>query len=71
MKQQPAVKSKGTRLVRLPSDLSEKLAVLAWHDESTMSAIIEPMIRSQIEKRFASLPESLRTLAETRIAAKS
>ena len=64
-------RSKRTRQVRLPADLSEMLSVIAWHGELTIPSIIEPMIRPAVEKRFAALPESLRTLAKERMEAKS
>ena len=58
-----------TSNTRLRLDLVEKLAVVAWCDDETGADILDPLVRPEIERRFAALPEAVQRRALDRIAA--
>ena len=57
-----------TKQVRCPADLAEKLVVIAWHDDLAVAECLGQIIRPEIDRRFAELPEAFQRRALDRIA---
>lgn len=56
-----------TKLVRVKADLCEMLSVIVWYDrEAVVPDILDPLIRAEIERRFAEIPETFRQTALAR-----
>lgn len=54
-------------MIRIPADLAEKLGWLAeFSDDQTVSDIVEPLIRSTVEKRFARIESRVEIIKAAR-----
>lgn len=58
-----------TKHVRVPGDLAEMLSVIAWFEETSQPEILDPILRTEIERRFRECPNGdMKRRALTRIA---
>ena len=58
-----------TKGIRIAADLAEKLGAIVWYcPDATIAAILDPLIRKFIEKRFGSLPPDIQRRATSRLA---
>jgi hypothetical protein len=63
---------KSTRQVRIAPDIHQKLSAISDFDGSqTIGELIDPLIREEIERRYAALPSHVRQTVEDRAAAKA
>jgi hypothetical protein len=63
-------KTRTTQHVRLASDLAMMLAAIGHQEFSNTPAILESLIRNEIEQRYAALPAHVRRTAEERAKAR-
>lgn len=62
-----AKKSRSTKLVRVAPDLAHKLSAIVMSIENgRIAEVIDPLIRPEIERRYAALPAHVRKTAESR-----
>ena len=52
-----------TRQVRIRDDLGCKLSVIGWFERIDIPEFLDPLVRPEVERRFAALPPGVQQRA--------